>query len=273
MQLSDKNILLTGASGGIGQALASALSQQGARLILVARNRDKLETVLAALSSPRAGSHCIYPCDLGNRDELGQLITFCQQQANDQSKGIDILINNAAQSWFSHLEDCPTSQIEAIISTNLSAPIQLIQGLLPQLKARPEAAILNIGSTLASVAYPGYSVYCGSKFGLRGFTEALRRELSDTAVKVLYAAPRATDTDILSQRERDFNAALGNQIDEPQQVATSICAQLQSGQDINIIGGTERFASRFNSLLPGVVDKAIRKQLTRIKPFLKVEQV
>ena len=103
----------------------------------------------------------------------------------------------------------------------------LCQGLLPLLRNRPEAAIVNIGSTFGSIGHPGFATYCASKFGLRGFTETLRRELADTEVQVYYVAPRATRTDMNSAAVVQLNEELGNAMDPPDVVKTQPCSRLE----------------------------------------------
>ena len=137
------------------------------------------------------------------------------------------MINNAGVSQFALTaqQDYP-HQIEL----NLLVPMQLCQMLLPQLQQRPEAVIVNVGSAFGSIGYPGFSGYCASKFGLRGFTEALKRELAASQVRVLYFAPRATDTSINSAAVVEMNQQLGTRMDSPDFVAAQLLAQLKSSQ-------------------------------------------
>jgi len=149
---------------------------------------------------------------------------------------------------------------------NLVVPIQLCQSLLPLLEAQPEAAIVNIGSTFGSIGHPGFSTYCATKFGLRGFTESLRRELADTSVKVFYIAPRATKTDMNSKAVVELNRELGNAMDEPAIVVNEVIRLLKTRRAGDyFLGWPEKLFVRINGLLPRVVDNAIGKQLAAIK--------
>eukprot|EP01034_Spumella_vulgaris_P007222 gene7222-9196_t len=120
------------------------------------------------------------------------------------------------------LEQLEDSDINAMLAVNISAPICLTKILLPLLKQASSAMVVNVGSTYGSIGYPGYASYCASKFALRGFSEALRRELSDTRVGVLYVAPRATSTPMNSPAAQALNDALNANVDDPQTVASAV---------------------------------------------------
>lgn len=118
-----------------------------------------------------------------------------------------------------------------------------------------------------SIGFAANSVYCASKFGLRGFSEALRRELSDSNIHVHYFAPRATRTPFNSEAVNDLNRALGNAADEPAAVARQIVQCLQADKLEFVIGWPEKFFARLNALLPRVVDRALRPKLAIIREF------
>ena len=160
-----------------------------------------------------------------------------------------------------------------MLSTNLQAPIQVCQTLLPLLENQPEAVIVNVGSILGSIGYAGSSIYCASKFGLRGFTESLRRELSDTKVRVIYLAPRATNTALNTDAINQMNRELGNAVDEPGYVAQELVGILRSGKSASrYLGWPESFFVKLNSLFPQLVDKALSKQLVTIKRYCDVNK-
>ena len=201
MELRGKTVLLTGARGGIGQAIALQLAAAGARLVLDARNTARLATLQAELVAKHPADHQIFSADLTKEQERQDLLAFVRGL-----QGIDLLINNAGISQFGLVaqQDYATQ-----LSTNLLMPMLLTQTLLPELQSKSAAMIVNVGSAFGSIGYPGFTGYSASKFGLRGFTEALKRELSDSAVQVLYFAPRATDTSINSDAVVAMNRELG----------------------------------------------------------------
>ena len=190
MKLDQARILLTGASGGIGQALARHLASQGARLILQGRNTNQLTQLAASL--PNAGQHQIIATDLCESVGRATLLTRIAELSP-----LDAVIHNAGTNQFAWLEQQSEAQIHQQLKLNVEVPILLSRAILPYLA--PQGVIMNIGSSLGSIGYPGYSVYCASKFALRGFSEALNRELQGSGRQVLYFAPRATQTSLNSR--------------------------------------------------------------------------
>ena len=264
MELRGKTVLLTGASGGIGQAIALQLAAAGARLVLVARNTARLATLQAELVAKHPADHQIFSADLTKEQERQDLLAFVRDQ-----QGIDLLINNAGISQFGLVaqQDYATQ-----LSTNLLMPMLLTQTLLPELQRKSAAMIVNVGSAFGSIGYPGFTGYSASKFGLRGFTEALKRELSDSAVQVLYFAPRATDTSINSDAVVAMNRELGNQSDSPALVAAALVQQIQQNQARRFIGWPEQLFVRVNAVLPGIVDKALAAKLAVIRRYAQLSQ-
>jgi len=257
MQLKDKRIVLTGATGGMGQLIATELATRGAKLVLVDLNEPRV-TALATQLGP---NHAAIAVDLCSDEGRSQLIKACREFAD-----IDVLINAAGISEYALIGSQATAKIDLMTTINLIVPMQLCQALLPLLNERPEAAIINIGSTFGSIGHPGFAVYCATKFGLRGYTEALRREVSDTRLKVYYLAPRAVQTDMNNAAVVQLNSELGNAMDKPEVVVASIVRLLTSdrGGDY-FIGWPEKLFVRVNGLLPRLVDNALGKKLATIK--------
>ena len=141
----------------------------------------------------------------------------------------------------------------------------LSRRLLPTLLSSEHATLINVGSSFGSIGYPGFSGYCASKFALRGFTEALQRELADREIAIHYLAPRAVATDINSEAVVAMNAELGNAVDKPAVVADAVQALLHQRRSQNrYLGWPERLFVRLNALLPTLVAGSLRKQLPRI---------
>ena len=183
------------------------------------------------------------------------------------------VINCLGVNELAMLSDLQGEDVAAMLTTNLLAPIQICHSLLPLLEVQPEAVIVNVGSILGSIGYAGSSIYCASKFGVRGFTESLRRELSDTNVSVVYLAPRATNTALNTDAMNQMNRELGNAVDEPEYVAQELVDILRNGQSTSrYMGWPESFFVRLNSLFPKMVDKALSKQLGTIKHYCEVNK-
>lgn len=254
-------IVLTGANGGIGSEIAKQLSTAGAMLILVGLDKASLDSLNIQLG----GRHYTFQADISNSEDRQSLITFCRQH----KEGVDILINNAGVGQFSSFEDLDEDHISSIININLSSTILLTQCFLPLILKSTNPQVINIGSIFGSIGYPGSTVYCASKFGVRGFTEALRRELMDSKIAVRYFAPRATKTAINMENVVAMNNELGTEMDSAEQVAAELVLFLSVDKASQYLGWTEKLFVRINSVLPGIVDKSVLKQLPIIKRYLK----
>lgn len=260
MKLKGKLILLTGASGGIGQAIARRLAAQGARLILVGRSTQLLNALAQDLDVFE-NQGFVLQADITshNGHETIRTALLALQEP------LDALINCAGINTFGMLEDNEPEMIEKIIFTNVTATILLTRLVLPFLN-KNTGRIINVGSSFGSLGYPGFSVYCASKFALRGFSEALRRELSDSRIQVAHLAPRATQTSLNSEAVCAMNRELGNAMDEPEIVAAQVELMLSAKQmrDRNI-GWPERLFLRINSLFPRIIDRALHGKLSTIR--------
>jgi short-subunit dehydrogenase len=254
--------LVTGGAGGIGGAIADELLARGASVLLVDRDAAALERASRRLG--RFG------------DRVGTLAADLTSAADRQRVtsesaawrgGVNVLVNNAGINHFRMFEDQPAEQVDLAVAVNVLAPIHLCRGLLPHLKRQPEACILNTGSVFGSIGYPGYAVYSATKFAVRGFTEALRRELADSTVRVYYVAPRATRTGINTSAVERMNEELGVAMDPPAVVARAVCDMLAGGRAEAVIGWPEKLFARVNGLLPRLVDGALRKQLPVIRRY------
>ena len=256
MNLVGKRALITGASSGIGAALTTQLLEAGAHVLLAGRNVNALRQAVteANLGFDRAEFLAV---DITRGSDRHRLC----QAAREWQGGVDILINNAGVSDFGLLEDAEPEAIERAIATNLTAPVDLCRRLLPHLRAREQAQIVNIGSVFGNIGFAGNSVYCATKFGLRGFSEALRRELAGTNVQVRYYAPRATRTSINSSAANAVNDELRIAVDDPQDVAEQVMQLMQSGRFEAVLGWPERLFARVNALVPRIVDRALAAQL------------
>lgn len=255
MNIQGKRILLTGASGGIGQEMAKALEAKGASLILVARNHNKLQALKNSLLYPER--HQILALDFQQPQCEEQLAEFCVGQRR-LDQGIDVLINNAGINQFSFLAQRSARSLQQELTLNLVTPILLCQSALNWLQ-RP-GIILNVGSTFGSIGFPGYTSYCAAKSGLQRFSEALDRELDGTGIRVLYLAPRATKTALNDDRVTQMNLALGHRSDDPCVVAKHTLAILENEKAAVWIGWPEKLFARLNQIVPGMVSKSIRKQ-------------
>lgn len=250
--------VVTGAGGGIGAAIVRRLAPQAESLILVGRRAAPLHALRAELHLPVR-----LVCG-----DLTDPATLAEIAAAARDSGVNLLVNNAGVSGFHNFETQPVDAIRAMLDTNLLAPMLLTRELLPLLRQAPSAQIVNIGSVFGLLGFPGFAAYGASKAGLKGFSQALRRELADTSVEVRHFAPRATSTSINSSAVSAMNSELRTTEDSPQAVAAEFMAFLDDTAWQRTLGGKERFFVLLNKLLPHLPDQAIRKQLPVIRKHL-----
>lgn len=255
MQLNHARILLTGATGGLGQALAHELVAAGAQVLVAGRDI----AALAALSASLGAGNASVRADITQPEGLAAVA--------EAARGfqINMLINNAGISHFGLYDDQSWVNTEQMIATNLTAPMRLTHLLLPWLKAQPDACIVNIGSMFGTLPFAGFVAYSATKAGLRGFSQALRRELADSTVSVVHIAPRAIDTPLNSPSVNALNVELGNASDTPQAVARLIVDSVRKGTKERHIGFPERLFGWLNRAAPGLIDNGLKGKLAIIK--------
>lgn len=257
LALQDQTLLLLGASGGIGAELAKQLTAQGASLIITGRNLLPLQRLAMQLPSK---TQCV-AADLSDQAGREHLLLALPEK-------LDGVIFAAGYNDFALFEQQDPAAIRQLFELNTLLPLLLTRALLSRLT--PKARLVYVGSTLGAIGYPGYAAYGASKAALKHFVQALRREMADTALQFCYIAPRATQTSMNTLAAQQLNQTLGSKTDQPAWVAEQILTQLTATrmQDKNL-GMPERLFIRLNALLPALLDKALRKQLTTIKQFAR----
>ena len=261
MQLQDRCILLTGATGGIGRAAALQLAARGAKLWLSGRREGELQE-LAAQIRREGGRAEVLVADLTERGAARDLIA----RLRSVEPRLDIVINCAGAMHFGYFESTPPEAIEQLWRTNVLAPMQLVQAAVPALR-QGGGLIVNVGSIFGSIAFPCFATYSSTKFALRGFSEALRRELSGSGVDVLYFAPRYTRTALNSGAVSDMARAVGMNQDEPEAVGAALVEAIERNRKERYLGWPEKLFVRINAWFPRLVDAALRKQGQQMKPY------
>ena len=256
--------VITGATGGIGGAIAEALCAQGYSVCLVGRDQQKLTSMHAELASCHTGASVYsFNCDITESLQRESLV----QSVMAIKEPLALWVNTAGINQFGLFEGQDEQVIMDQLAVNATAPMLLTKTVICAVDKAKPLQIINVGSTFGTIGYAGFVAYSASKFALRGFSEALGRELSDTAIQICYFAPRATKTAINAPNVVAMNQALKVVMDEPPIVAQAFIRFLQSRAAIGYVGFPETFFARINSLLPSVVSKALKKQLPTIKAY------
>jgi short-subunit dehydrogenase len=254
MKPQEARVLLTGATGGIGQAVARKLLAAGASVLLSGRSPGRLSALVRELDAQRgtrpslhAHWHAADLCDAGMASALADTA---------RRWGCNVVVHGAGAPAFGQLVATDPARLAQTLHTNLVAPMLLTQALLPHLCEQARAQVICIGSVLGRIGLPGYSVYSASKFGLRGFAEALRRELRNTSVRVQYLGPRSTRTAFNDAAVEHYNQRTGTAMDDVDTVAEALLRLLQDEAAERFLGFPEAWAVRLNGLAPALMDKA-----------------
>ena len=188
-KLKGKIIVLTGASSGIGEALACELAEHKPVLILAARRKNKLDE-LAARLKPLAGVVMTVECDISDPRQARALI----EKTLSTYDRIDVLINNAGILIKNSLFDASAEEIQQQMKTNCMGPVTTIQAALPAMRRQHRGSIVNLSSAIGKRSVSRLGAYCASKFALEAFSDALRIEEKPNGIHVLTVRPDLTDT-------------------------------------------------------------------------------
>lgn len=262
MNLRNAKVLLTGASGGIGREVALELATQGATLQICGRDIERLDTLANELRQ-RGARVRVLMADLAEAEGIQRLADAAQADGAP-----DLVIHCAGSLSFGALEDSSPQAIEQLWRTNVLAPMLLTRALLPALRRRGSGRFVFVGSIFGSLAFPLYASYSASKFALRGFAEALRRELDGSGIGVTYVAPRYTRTALNAGTPERIAAATKMAQDEPREVAQRIVAAVAQERRDLYFGVFERLFVRINAWFPWLVDRALRAQTRRMRELV-----
>ncbi len=188
--LPGARIVVTGASSGIGRALAISLASRGAFVLATARRTDRLEALLNEADN-LPGKLSILPGDLTNPLHRQLLVDWCEREW----QGLDVLVNNAGAGAIGSFADASSDRLRRVMEIDFFAPAELTRVCLPLLEKGKRPAILNIGSVLGHRAVPNKSEYCAAKFAMRGWAESIRVELAPLGIEVLLVSPSTTSSE------------------------------------------------------------------------------
>jgi short-subunit dehydrogenase len=195
--------LITGASGGIGRAIAIELARQGSRVVLIARREEQLKSVAAEIIAAGGQAECVVG-DVTDpavrRDAL--------ERAQERFGGLDILVNNAGIGAYGRFDEADPARLRRLYEVNFFAAVELTREALPLLKQGNRPIVVNVGSILGHFATPRTSEYCATKFALRGFTDSLRAEFSKLGIDVLLVSPGTTETEFSEHVVERINGTL-----------------------------------------------------------------
>jgi short-subunit dehydrogenase len=257
MELSGKLVIITGASRGIGHALAIELAKSGSKLLLTAFEEDELLTFANELRSTLSVPAEAMACDLSDPESRKNLINWIL----NRKELPEILINNAGLGYFGRFERSDWSRIEKTIALNISALIHLTYELIPILKKRPIAKIVNISSGMARLPYPGLAVYGATKGFVSSFSESLASELVGTSISVLCFHPGFTMTSFIGSAGMDMSKVPKILIHTPEEIAAQILRAIQEDKQWAYSDFVTKFSVGLGTILPSRLKTSILKNL------------
>ncbi len=239
-ELNDKKALITGASGGIGEAIARTLHAQGAKVGLHGTRVEKLEALAADIGE---GAY-VFAANLSDRDEVGDLI----KRAEEEMGGVDILVNNAGITRDGLFVRMTLESWDAVLEVNLTAAFQLTRDAAYPMMRRRAGRIINITSVVGVTGNPGQANYCASKAGIIGMSKSLAMEIASRGVTVNCIAPGFIETpmtDALNDKQRDAILATvpAKRLGTANEVASAVAwlaadeTAYVTGQTIHVNGG------------------------------------
>lgn len=194
--IRDRIAIVTGGTRGIGQAIACALLESGARVVICARKREAVAACVERLQRQWAGRVKGTACDVSRYDQVRSLVDFTLEAFG----GLDILVNNAGVGVMGDIAEISPRQWQEVIGTNLTGVYHCCHAVVPVLRKRGGGYILNIGSLAGTQGFAGGSAYNASKFGLNGFSEAIMQDLRHDNIRVSAVLPGSVNTGFRGHR-------------------------------------------------------------------------
>lgn len=227
MDLNGKVAIVTGGNRGIGKAISKMLLKEGVNLAICSKSGKDLDLIEKELTIATKNPPLCRTVDIRKGEEVSSFIREIHQSFGK----IDILINNAATIRTGLIEEMTEEDWELLIDTNLKGPFLTMKNVIPYMKQRSSGSIINICSGLSKTAYPNFSIHCASKFGLRGMSLAIKKELRKDNIQIMILNPSSVDTDIWNYIEGDYNHEKMVSSDE---VAASVLFMLKNSKNCTI---------------------------------------
>lgn len=260
--LQDKKIIITGANGGIGSLIAKNLAKEEANLILMSRCEEELQKLCSKVKE-EGGKADYIAADFSSESGIKEAVEILSE--------IDdcyMIIHAAGLMSFNSLGLQSFDEITSLYNVNLMTPIMLTKALLPDMIRKKSGHIVNIGSIFGSIAFPYFSTYSSSKAGLRGFSEALSRELDGSGVKVSYIAPRAIKTNMNGGKIENYLQKTKANIDDAEKIANKITSIIKQEKKVAYLGFPESLFVKINYLCPSLVSNGIKSQASVAREIL-----
>ncbi len=231
--LRNKNIIITGASGGIGERMAYLCAERGANLVLVARSFDKLQSLKEQLERKFSVKVYVFQLDVAKTEHVEAVFKEILQQFDQ----IDVLVNNAGFGVFRYANDADIDEVKRMFAVNVLGLIACTKMVLPQMIAQRHGQIINIASQAGKIATPKSSAYSASKHAVLGYTNSLRMEVAEHGIQVMAVNPGPIETNFfdIADTEGTYVKNVQKYMLKPDAVAKKVVDRmLTSTREINL---------------------------------------
>lgn len=242
--------LITGASGGLGEAFAELLAERGANLVLVSRSEDKLNALARRLERRHEITATVMTADLASANEVDQLVS----NLKNKNIEVDLLINNAGFGVFQRFLETPLELQMEEIDVNVRAVVSLTHALAPAMVMKKTGGVINLSSSAGFQPLAGANVYAASKSFVLLFSEALAQELVETGVRVLAVCPGPIATGFFADKKPDLTR---NQMDDPKAIVEETLRAFDRGKRVLVPG---KLSVRMKALTPRLFPRTLMAQ-------------
>lgn len=235
-EIRNKVIIITGASSGIGEKTARRLASEGAKVILVARRKDRIESLAKEINS-NGGTAFSIVADVTDKDACGKIIT----QSKEKFGNIDVLVNNAGIMLIGQWNEADVEEWEKMVKVNLLGLMYMTHAVLPEMNKNKKGHIVNISSVSGRTTKPGSSAYNSTKWGVNAFTDALRQELAQakSGIRTTLIEPGAVETELITHNKPEIQERLNKNYTnmvrlQPEDIADAVAYAISRPSRVSI---------------------------------------
>lgn len=254
MKLKDKTVVITGASSGIGRAVALRCAQDEAKVVLASRTKEKLDKVAEEVRE-KGGTPLVVPTDVTDPEQVKNLF----DQTMKEFGCVDVVFNNAGLGFIKDLQDMTDDEIKLTVNVNLLGEIYVAKYAAIIFVKQKSGHLINTSSLAGLITVPQWAVYCATKWGVTGFTDTIRLELGKHGVKVTSLHPGAVNTDFFAPNKADLDISKTEETIEPEEVAETVYNAIFTDKERILVPSMAKNYSLLYRFMPGLTQKMIEK--------------
>ena len=247
LDLTGRVIVITGASSGIGEAVALACGAQGMHVVLAARRAERLERIAEQVETV-GGTALVCPTDIRSIEQIERLVSTTRERFGR----IDVLLANAGMGYHSPVSDASHQEMEELVATNLLGVMHSARAVLPTMRAQKSGHIITVSSVVIGLMWPNDALYACTKAGVHRFSKGLRNEVREDGIQVTDLIPGVIDTPLTAGMQ---GIARG----EVNAVAQAVVHLIRYPKPVLVIPAWYRLAMLANALFPGLIDRILAR--------------